>query len=294
LLGGWAHPAWRRDVIVAICAASPTNRVRPCCKVRWVITLEANRGDVARLLAEAAHSLSATADPRQLELELEDPEHEAATDDARQAGRFIIEAAIRRLNGFGKLRWARTFEGVALRNVKYIDSSGGSGLVGFVGTAVEHMLPEDFADMVERLGFPRPDLPEGVDDVNALTLANVTALADTNPDVGRVLHLVELMLVGDDDIDWAAGYSALEVIEHDALRRGTRGQDLGWWTANEHQRFTQMANSVEAVDIRSRHQGRRFNPPRRPLSPKDGSWFIRRVTARWLAWLFEAKPPAET
>lgn len=255
--------------------------------VRWVITLEASRGDVERLVAQAAVSLSATGNPREVELEFEDHEHEVATDEARQAGRLIVEAAIRHLNGFGKLRWGRTFEGVALRNVKYIDSSGGSGLVGFVGTAVDQMLPEDFTDMVARLGYPRPELPDGVEDVNALSLEEVTALAGTNPEIARVPHLVELMLVGDDDIDWAAGYSALEVIEQDTVRRGASGQDLGWWTENERRRFTQMANSVEAVGIRSRHQGRRFDPPRRPLSPKEGSWFVRRVTARWLAWLHE-------
>lgn len=100
-----------------------------------------------------------------------------------------------------------------------IDSSGGIGQVVFVGPAYDHMLPEDFAEMVKCLGFPRPPLPEGTDDVRALDLAQITALAAANPEVARVLHLVELMLFGDDDIDWAAGYSALEVIEEDTRRR---------------------------------------------------------------------------
>lgn len=97
------------------------------------------------------------------------------------------------------------------------------------------------------------------------------------------------MLDGDDDIDWAAGYSALEVIEQDGHRRGLSGQALGWWTENEHRRFMQMANSVEAVGIRSRHQGRHYDPPRKRLTPKEAGWFVRRVAARWLARLLEAE-----
>jgi hypothetical protein len=96
------------------------------------------------------------------------------------------------------------------------------------------------------------------------------------------------MLVGDDDIDWAAGYSALEVIEEGARRRGLNGQALGWWTATERKRFRQMANSVEAVDIRSRHQGHRYSPPKKRMTAKDASWFVRQVVARWLAQMLDA------
>jgi hypothetical protein len=179
---------------------------------------------------------------------------------------------------------------VTVKTVRYFDSAGRpGGQVVFVRTAYDHMLPEDYADMVERLGFPRPELPVGVGDVNALDLARVTSLSDDDPEVARVLHLVELMLQGDEEIDWAAGYSALEIIDQYARRLGQSGQARGWWTRNEFERVTQMANSVEAVGIRSRHQGRRFLPPKKPFSTKEGSWFVRRVTARWLAWLLEAE-----
>jgi hypothetical protein len=93
------------------------------------------------------------------------------------------------------------------------------------------------------------------------------------------------MLVGDDDLDWAAGYAVLEIIDQDMHRRGLSGSDLGWSTRKELNRFTQMANSVEAVGIRSRHQGHRYTAPQNPLTPKQASWFVRRVTARWVAWL---------
>jgi hypothetical protein len=175
-----------------------------------------------------------------------------------EAGRTLIDATVRHLNGFGTLRWGRTCEGVTAKAVRYFDSEGRpGGHVVFVETAYDHMLPEDYADMVERLRFPRPELPAGVEDVNALDVATVTALADDDPEVARVLRLVELMLAGDEEIDWAAGYSALWVIDQADRRRGASGQALGWWTRKEFDRFTQMANSVEAVGIRSRHQGRR-------------------------------------
>lgn len=257
--------------------------------MQWLVTLEGNRRDVERLLAESSKRLWATEESRELLLEITDAEHDAATDESRQAGRTLVDAAVRHLNGFGKLRWGRTYEGVTVKMVRYFDSVGRPrGQVVFVETAYHHMLPEDYADMVERLGFPRPALPAGVEDVNALELAMVTALAD-DPEVARVLRLVDLMLEGDDEIDWAAGYTALEVIEQYARRQGVSGQALGWWTRKEFDRFKQMANSVEAVGIRSRHQGHRFSAPRKPLSPKEGSWFVRQVAARWIAWLLAAE-----
>ena len=258
--------------------------------MRWLVTLEGNRPDVERLLAESSERLSATDETREVVLEIADAEHDVVTDESRQAGRTLIDAAVRHLNGFGKLRWGRTYEGVTVKAVRYFDSEGRpGGQVVFVETAYDHMLPEDYADMVERLGFPRPELPAGVEDVNALDLATVTALADDDPEVARVLRLVELMLEGDEEIDWAAGYSALEVIDQYARRRGASGQALGWWTRKEFDRFTQMANSVEAVGIRSRHLGYRYSAPKKRMSVKEGSWFVRRVAARWLAWLLAAE-----
>lgn len=261
--------------------------------MRWVVTFEANVADVERLLVQASDRLSAAESPREVVLEFEDAEGDVATDESRQTARTAIEAFVQHLNGFGKLRWGRTFEGVTVKGVRHIDSEGRSGQVVFVGTAYAHLPPDEFADMVERMGFPRPDLPLGVEDINALDLEKTTTLAHSDPEVARVLHLVELMLEGDDAIDWAAGYSALEIIEQHVLRRGLSGQSLGWWTRMEHQRFTQMANSVDAVGIRSRHQGRRYDPPKKPLSSKDGSWFVRRVTARWIDWLLEADTGAD-
>jgi len=75
---------------------------------------------------------------------------------------------------------------VTVKTVRYFDSEDRpGGQVVFVGTAYDYMLPEDYADMVERLGFPRPEPPVGLEDVNALDLAKVTALSDDDPEVAR-------------------------------------------------------------------------------------------------------------
>jgi hypothetical protein len=86
------------------------------------------------------------------------------------------------------------------------------------------------------------------------------------------------MLVGDEDIDWSAAYAALETIEADAgdARRN-------WYSTAQRRRFTGTANSVEAVGDQSRH-GRHYDAPPDPMSPSQASWFIRGITARWLAW----------
>jgi hypothetical protein len=106
------------------------------------------------------------------------------------------------------------------------------------------MLPEDDADTVERLGQPRPALPAGLEVVDALDCAAVARLAEQNHEVRRVLQLIEQMLDGDYEIDWAAGYSALETIKHDLATRALDGRELGWWTKAELEAFRATANTA--------------------------------------------------
>jgi hypothetical protein len=180
------------------------------------VILAANGKDAERLAAESLPGLSAAGDdPRQLVLELDDTGSDAADEDAPQVAKTVIEACVRHINGSGKLRWGRAFEGVAVSAVQSVGSDGRVTQHVFPPPAIDHMLPEDFADLVEQFGFQRPGLPFGIEIVNALDLAAVTSLAETNPDVGRVLHLVALMLEGDGEINWVAGYAALETITHD-------------------------------------------------------------------------------
>lgn len=245
--------------------------------MRWIVTVEAtNRRDIERLLTESA-DLSRADSPREAVLELRDALEEP-TSESRQAIRARIETRIRHLNGAGKLRWGRAFEGVTVKSVRHFNCAGESAQVVFVGTAYDHLTPHEFGDMVETLGHPRPDLPFGCRDVEALDFVKVAALADTDPVVARVLRLVEVMLVGDEGLDWSAAYSALEVIESDAGVEAT-----AWRSENERRRFKGTANSYEAAGDRSRH-GKEYDAPKKAMSTSDGSWFVRGVAARWLGW----------
>ena len=257
--------------------------------VRWIVTLSANRRDVELLRAESLPGLSATADdPCQLILEFDYQEGDVADEDASHAAKAVINASVQRINGSGKLRWGRAFEGVTVSAVKSVDSGGRVTQYVFPGPAVEHMPPEAFADMVERLGFPRPPLPVGIEVINSLDLAAVNDLAEANPDVGRILHLAALMLEGDDEIDWVAGYSALEAIKHDLGGRQLDGEKLGWWTDAELRNFKATANSVEVLGPRARH-GKPFGLSERRMTTKDASWFVRRVAASWLTYLLRLR-----
>jgi hypothetical protein len=254
--------------------------------MRWVITLSGSRRDRERLAAEIPALSPAPEAPRELLLDFDDPEGEVTGDDAAHAAKAVIDAYVRRINGFGRLRWGRNFERVEVSKIVTIDSDGRTAQRVFVGTAYDHMLPEDFADMVERLGQPRPALPVGLDVINALSGEAITSLASGSPEVARVLHLVDRMLEGDEEIDWVAAYSALEVIEQDLRSRGLDGQALGWWTKKERNDFTATANSVEVLDFHARH-GRRFGLTEARMTSKQASWFVRRAAALWVTHLLD-------
>jgi hypothetical protein len=138
--------------------------------------------------------------------------------------------------------------------------------------------------MIERMGRLRPELPAGLEVIEGLDASAVAELARSQPVVSRVLHLVELMLEGDDQIDWAAAYSALEAIEHDVGNRGVDGGALGWWTPRERKDFRATANSAEAFGVVARH-GKPSGVPAPRMSNKDASWYVRRVTACWFTYL---------
>jgi hypothetical protein len=149
------------------------------------------------------------------------------------------------------------------------------------------MHPRDFADMVERIGNRRPALPVGLDVIEALEASAVTELAESNPLVGRVLHLVELMLESDEQIDWVAGYSALEAIEHDLHSRKIDGRARGWWTNRERENFRKTANSASALGARARH-GKAGGVAEPHMTYSKASWYVRRVAAHWLTDLRQA------
>lgn len=222
--------------------------------MRWVVTLYGTRQDAERLIHELPE-LSAVEDSpseyyRDLHLELDDPEGDAPEEDAMHVGRAVIEAHVRRINGFGRLRWGRTFEGVEITEFTTVDSEGETTTVHFLDRPVEYMLPEDYAEGADRHGIPRAKLPVGIEALSALGGESVAALAGMNRSVALVLRLVDEMLRGEEEIDWGAAYSALEAIEQDLHDRGLKGQDLGWWTGAERDRFRATANSVEVLGDR--------------------------------------------
>lgn len=256
--------------------------MRRCPAVRWIVTIEASSRDIERLVTAYPDVASGDASSQAV-LTFEDG-HKEPTDETREEIRREIETALRHMNGSGKLRWGRSFAGVRIKGgIKYVDAAGQSGQVVFVGAAHAHLTSEEFGDVMERMGHPRPDPPFGSTEIEALDVAQVTELADRDPIVARVLRLVDLMLVGDEDIDWSAAYAALETIELDA-----KDDWRGWYSVRQRNRFRQTANSIEAVGIRSRH-GRPFDAPKRPMSPVETSWFIRGSAARWLAWRLEQR-----
>jgi hypothetical protein len=251
--------------------------VKASSTVRWIVTVEGSRQDIGRLVA-AYPRIAAGDDAREVVVAFEDA-HDEATDETCQTIRREIETALRHVNASAKLRWGRSFQGISLKGgVKYESAGGESGQVVFVGTAHAHLTPQEFGDLVESLGHSRPAVPFGYADVEALDIAQVTDLADSDSIVARVLRLVDLMLVGDDDIDWSAAYGALEAIESDA---GDARRE--WYSTAQRRRFTGTANSIEAVGDQSRH-GKHHDAPPDPLSPSQASWFIRGIAARWLAW----------
>jgi hypothetical protein len=257
--------------------------------MRWVVTLSANRADAERLLAASISDLSAhPTDAGDVLLELYDTFGDESTHETRLAVWRDIELRVRHLNGFGKLRWGRGFKGVDVTVVRSFDATGGEARHLLAGTLYDHMQPREWADMVERLGDPRPPLPVGLEVIEALDPSAVTELADANPVVGRVLHLVELMLEGDTQIDWGAAYSALEAIEHDLQQRGVDGRALGWWTRSERRDLRATANSAEALGVVARH-GEPGGVPEPRMSYSDASWYVRRVTAYWLNDLLQAE-----
>lgn len=222
----------------------------------------------------------------QLRVEFDNPEGDATEDEAPHAGKAVIDAYLRGLNGFGRLRWARSYEAVSIEGVRTVDRSGKETQRVFVPPIVDHMPFEDFADMVERQGHPRPPAPIGLDDINALAGRPVTALAAREPRVALVLRLVDDMLVGDEEIDWGAAYAALEVIEHDIRDRGLEPGDRGWWSAKERENLRATANSVEVLAERARH-GKPFGLTEARMNSTEASWLVRRAAARWVTWLLE-------
>jgi hypothetical protein len=244
--------------------------------VGWVITLYGTRQDTERLVREFPE-LSVDDSPNEyysaVRLKLDEPDAEAPEADALNIARAVVEAQVRRINGFGRLRWGRAFEGVEIADYKTVDSDGETRVI-FLEPGVENLLPEDWVAMAVERGVPRDRLPVGLEALSVLQGGVITRLATIDRSVALVLRLVDGMLAGDAEIDWGAAYSALEVIEQDLRDRGAQGQTLGWWTAKETRDFRATANSVEALGEHARH-GKPFGLTQARMTSANASWLVR-------------------
>jgi hypothetical protein len=172
-----------------------------------------------------------------------------------------------------------------------VDSEG--QVVGriYVDAATGYLSPAEFADLIESMGGERPSLPKGLEDIEELSFEGALEMADSNPAVGRVLQLVDLMLRDDGDINWSAAYAALETVEVDLARLGLKGHSLGWWTKGERGDFRATANSPDVLGFRARH-GKPTGLAEIRMSSFDAGWFVRRVVTLWLSGGYPKRTPA--
>ncbi len=250
----------------------------------WNVTIRGQKRDIARLLGPGPGSglKFVLSDAHKARFELTDPGG-ATRDDARAAARAQIEDRVEDLNGLGKLRWGRTFEGVEIEEVRVVDPDCRDEIVGFLGVAVDFMTWREMERMRIRLGRPPRPEPDGLSDIEGLDLPTVERLLDNEPSVRRVLHLIRLAHSppGNELLDWALAYAAWEAIQHDARSRGWDGAQLGWWTRRELRAFRGTANSPEALGSRARHGEPRGLPASR-MNDSEASHFVRKVAARWI------------
>ena len=246
----------------------------------WFIILSGPPEDVAALLSQKLEELAeVSAGSDKLLLTLSYPEDGEIGED--YFARVDIETFVERLNGMGTLRWGSGFKGVSISEVKSVDASGESRTVIFAKPATAHLHPRDFADTVERFGFERPDLPDGVEIVESLDFAGLMKGAEEKPEAIRALRLIDLMLHANDQIDWAAGYAAVETVEHDLRSRKLDGRSLGWWSKSEMNNFKATANSPEVLGAFARH-GKPSGLTELRMTPQKANWFVRRIVVQWL------------
>jgi hypothetical protein len=257
--------------------------------MRWLVTLSATAQDAERLAASfpetSVDDRSTSKYHRQLRLEFEDLAGDADDDDLGIA-RASIDAHVRRMNDFGRLRWGRTFEGVEVRDYKTVNSSGDESTVLFVERAPDYATPEDLVAYFDERGIPRDKLPIGLLALVQLDAVAVAQIAVDDHRVALVLRLAAEMLAGSEEIDWGAAYSALEAIEQDLRDRGSSGEQLGWWTRKERDNFRATANSVEVLGEHARH-GKPFGLTEARMTSAEASWLVRRAVASWLDWRLE-------
>lgn len=249
--------------------------------MKWIITLEAAEADVDRLIHAGIGGISLVdGEPSRLLLTHIQPDG-ATPEEEPHIVQDEVEAFVNRLNGVGRVRWGKVFEGVSIHSWHTVDAGGEITETIFLDSATGHLPPKEFADFVESLGYERPSPPDGLEHIDDLDLDAALETAGTNPAAGRVVQLIDLMLK-DEEFNWSAAYAALETVEHELKRQGVDGRALGWWTKGERSDFRATANSPEALGVRARH-GKPTGLPEGRMSSHDANWLVRRVAALWLS-----------
>ena len=145
--------------------------------MRWTLTLKGSGQDIARLLEVLPDDVTAIEDdPYRAAVILVDPERGATGDPGREAAREAVEATVSRLNGAGKLRWGRSFAGVTSEGLTHVKPDGTREHVIFIGTAKGYLTYEEMVKVAAAQGWPAPTPPDGLADVNALSLPPSSSL----------------------------------------------------------------------------------------------------------------------
>jgi hypothetical protein len=130
--------------------------------------------------------------------------------------------------------------------------------------------------VIRASGTVSPALTRGEPAVPTLSPAGLAfAAAGRSPRVERVLRLLAA------DPTWGLLANVLDVIEEDL--GGERAvQEKNWVPGEELRRFSQTANSYEAVGPLARHARSNFRAPSTPMRLPDAVALIRSVVQAWL------------
>src|ERR1019366_321650 len=79
--------------------------------------------------------------------------------------------------------------------------------------------------------------------------------------------------------EWAALYKVLELVRGNV---SPSIEEQAWATSGELRRFTQTANSAEAVGDHARHSRGRVNPPRASMTQNQALELIGRILRKWI------------
>jgi hypothetical protein len=81
--------------------------------------------------------------------------------------------------------------------------------------------------------------------------------------------------------DWVSLYKAYEIVRENV--RGDREIiDRGWLTEKTRKRFTQTAQSREALGDQARHASHKYKPPKQPLLVREAKAMIGSLLQKWI------------